>query len=261
MRTFARWIAGLAALAACTVVAVAQTPRGRMENLPADAEQVFALANQARAEAGAEPLRWDAALARAAVVHCRLMVSMGTIGHRYQGEADLAERAAAAGARFALIEENVAEAPSAAEIHSAWMQSPGHRKNLMNPNVDRVGIAVIASHGELFVVADYARGSEQLSTAEVERRVGQLIAVSGVHAAGSQVARAACSTDRGMPQGASDAGATVVMRWENADLSQLPGALTAKLASGHYRRAEVGNCPAHGGQSGFTMYRVAVLLY
>lgn len=254
-------MAGFAALAVCAVAAVAQAPRGRIDNLPAEAEQVFALANQARAEAGAAPLRWDAALARAAVEHCRLMVSMGTIGHRYQGEADLAVRAAAAGARFALIEENVAEAPSALEIHSAWMHSSGHRKNLLSPDVDRVGIAVIASQGELFAVADYARGSEQISAAETERRVGQLIAVSGVHATGSQVARAACSADRGMPQGASDAGATFVMRWENADLTRLPEVLTAKLASGRYRRAEVGSCPAHGGQTGFTVYRLTVLLY
>ena len=68
-----------------------------------------------------------------------------------------AERAGQAGAHFSLIEENVAVGPTPAAIHDGWMHSPGHRTNLLNPEVDRVGIAVVASRGELYAVADYAR--------------------------------------------------------------------------------------------------------
>jgi hypothetical protein len=259
MKIFSRSIAVWAMLLAVGCMAgEAQQGRGGA-NVPEASEQIFALGNQARAEAGAPPLKLDQALSAAALAHCRRMVAEGAIGHRYAGELDLAERAGAAGAHFALIEENVAEAPTAAEIHGAWMESAGHRKNLLNPEVDRVGIAVVARGGQLYVVADYARGSASLSAAQVEERVAQLIAVSGVHATGgSATVRAACAVDHGMPSGAESG---FVMRWQDADITRLPDALTARLAGGHYRRAEVGSCPAHGSQRTFTIYRVAVLLY
>ena len=34
------------------------------------------------------------------------------------------------------------------------------------------------------------------------------------------------------------------MRWQNSDLSQLPQALVKQLASGNYRQAAIGSCPA-----------------
>lgn len=225
---------------------------------PAVAEQLLALANQSRAQAGEQPLKWDTALTTAALAHCRRMAVESALSHGYAGELDLPERAHRAGAHFSVIEENIAQAASAAEIHAAWMASPPHRKNLLNAAVDRVGIAVVASRGALFAVADYAQGSEALTAAEVERRVAGQIAVSGVRAeSGSVLARAACTMDRGMPRGL-DAG--FVMRWEDTDLSRVPDALAAKLASGSFHHALVGSCPAHNRQGGFTLYRVAVVL-
>jgi uncharacterized protein YkwD len=167
MKDSMRSIMVYALLAVCGLSgAPAQGPGAVGANLPVEAEHLFAQANQARMEAGAPPLHWDAALAAAALAHCRLMVAAVQIGHRYQGEPDLAERAGAAGAHFGLIEENVAAAPSAAEVHNSWMHSPGHRKNLLNPEVDRVGIVVIASRGELYAVADYTRAVPLLVTSD-----------------------------------------------------------------------------------------------
>ncbi|MGB7266889.1 MAG: CAP domain-containing protein, partial [Terracidiphilus sp.] len=110
----------------------------------AASEQIFALANEARAQAGVGRLQWDPALADAALQHCRRMAQEGPIAHRYGGEADLSGRAAQAGAHFSVIEENVAVGPSADAIHEEWMHSPGHRQNLLSPDVDRVGVAVVA---------------------------------------------------------------------------------------------------------------------
>ena len=111
--------------------------------------QIFALGNQARAQAGVASLKWDPALAAAALQHCRMMAAQGQISHQYRDEPDVTTRAAQAGAHFSVIEENVAMAPSAAAIHEAWMQSPGHRENLLSPEVDHVGIALVYAHGEL----------------------------------------------------------------------------------------------------------------
>ena len=91
--------------------------------------------------------------------------------------------------------------PSADAIHEEWMQSPGHRANLLSPDVDRVGIAVVAARGVLYAVADYSRGVEQLSATQVEARVASLIRVSGVAILRDPaLARAACVTDEGMPR-------------------------------------------------------------
>lgn len=225
-------------------------------------EQIFALANEARAQAGVGRLQWDPALAQAALAHCRRMVAEGPIAHRYGGEADLTGRAAQAGARFSMIEENVAIGPSGDAIHEEWMQSPGHRANLLSPDVDHVGIAVVAARGVLYAVADYSRSVQQMSAAQVEARVAALVRVSGVTILGDpRLAREACQADEGMPRTANGSKPLFIMRWQDSDLTRLPQALVDKLASGNYRQAAVGSCAAQGQEGTFTAYRVAVLLY
>ena len=225
------------------------------------AEQLMALANQARTENGAERLRWDPALTAAALKHCRRMAAEGPISHRYEGEPDLAARAGQAGAQFSVIEENVAVGPSVAVIHEGWMQSPGHRSNLLSADVDRVGIAVVASRGVLYAVADYSRGVEAMGTHEAEAHVAALIKQSGLTITkDAAVAREACAMNSGIPRSAMPQPG-FIMRWQDSQLEHLPSALAGRLSSGQYHRASVGSCPAQGVQGTFTAYRMAVLLY
>jgi hypothetical protein len=245
----------------CFLPKATQAEDGDTVAVPTAAEQLFALANQTRAQAGAGRLAWDSGLAAAALNHCKRMAAEGPISHRYNGEPDLANRAGQAGAKFQLIEENVAVGPTAGMIHEEWMHSPGHRSNLMNPEVDRVGVAVVASRGVLYAVADYSHAVESMSAREVEGRVAELIHGSGVSIlSDASLARAACATDEGMPRSASERPG-FIMRWQASELTQLPQALAEKLSSGRYRRAAVGSCPAQGQEGTFTAYRVAVLLY
>jgi hypothetical protein len=51
------------------------------------------------------------------------------------------------------------------------------------------------------------------------------------------------------------------MRWQDADLTQLPWALEYKLGTGQFRSATVASCSPQGQQGSFTAYRIAVLLY
>ncbi len=233
-----------------------------LPDLQPQAEQLFAQANQSRVEQGAGPLKWDAGLAAAALAHCRRMAAEGEIAHRYGGEADLADRAGQAGAHFSLIEENIALGSYAEQIHAGWMHSPGHRANLLNPNVDHVGIAVVRANGVYYAVADYARAVAVLSPSQVESTVAGLIRPSGVAIRNDpMLARQACALDHGVPRAASGPQPSFVMRWQSPDLSRLPGDLVNKLASGDYRQASVGSCPAQSVEGNFTVYRVAVLLY
>jgi uncharacterized protein YkwD len=228
-----------------------------------DAEQLMALANQARARVGSPPLRWDPALAEAARKHTLRMISEGPIAHVYPGELELSERAGLAGAHFDLVEENIAVGPDPAEIQDAWMHSKGHRENMLNPQVDRVGIAVIAARGVLYATADFSRGVQSLTDAQVEARIAALIAPSGVKVLPShELARAACTADRGLPLSARGAAEpSFVMRWQDSDISHLPRRLADQLATGKFRQAAVGSCQPNGDAGTFTAYRIAVLLY
>lgn len=233
-----------------------------LADLHSASQRIFALANQTRVQAGVGRLIWDPALAMAALEHCRRMVEEGQISHRYGGEADLTTRTADAGAHFSVIEENIAVGPSADEIHNEWMNSPGHRSNLLSPDVDHVGVAVVASRGVLYAVADYSQAVPTLSLAQVEARVAVLIRASGVTVLGDPtLARGACAEDTGVPRSAAGPQPRFVLRWQDSELTHLPEALVNQLSSGNYRQASIGSCPALNVEGSFTSYRVAVLLY
>jgi hypothetical protein len=224
------------------------------------AEQLLALANQARAQAGAGRLQWDPALAAAALAHCRRMVEEGPIAHRYGGELSVSGRAAAAGAHFSVIEENVAIGPSPEGIHEEWMHSPPHRENLLSPQVDHVGMAVIEARGVLYAVADYSRAVAQLAPAQVEARVAALMRPSGVSILPNPaLARAACRINEGIPRGGPQP--LFIMRWQSGSLDRLPQQLVERLESGNFHQAAIGSCSAQDVEGHFSEYRVAVLLY
>jgi hypothetical protein len=250
------------ALTAPVVLAQAVGQDGRRASIQPEAWQLMVLANQARAAAGAGQLKWDPALAEAARQHCLRMAAEGSISHQYAGEPDVSGRAGQAGARFSLIEENVAFGPTPEVIHDGWMHSPGHRKNLLNPSVDRVGVAVVAGSGGLYAVADYEQAVAALTQDEVEATVDALVQASGVAVLRDPaLARTACVTDDGLPSSKSGPQPRFVMRWQGADLTHLPRRLVDQLASGAYREAAVGSCPAQNLEGTFTAYRIAVLLY
>jgi uncharacterized protein YkwD len=253
-------------LALVTPMVLAQTPWSRpsqiasSNTIQADAWQIVQLANQARAQAGAGPLKWDPALALAARQHCLRMAADNSISHQYPNEPDVSERAAQAGAHFSLIEENVAVAPSPDAIHDAWMHSPGHRANLLNPKVDHVGVAVVAGRNGLYAVADYERAVPVLSQSQIEAQVAGLLHGVAI-LPDPTLARKACAAEGAMPRPAFGPRPRFVLFWEDAQLTQLPKNLVDALASGQYHQASVGSCSAQGEEGSFTTYHIAVLLY
>jgi hypothetical protein len=234
----------------------------RSHAIQAEAWQLVLLANQARAQAGAAPLRWDAALATAARQHCMRMADDRSISHQYVGEPDVSERAKQAGAHFSLVEENVAVGPDPATIHNAWMHSPHHRSNMLNPDVDHVGVAVVASGRTLYAVADFEHAVAMLTQEQEEDAVAALLQASGAGVLrDAALARAACAMNEGLPRATSGPQPRFVTRWQGADLTELPQALAERLATGKFHQAAVGSCPPQGQEGAFTAYRVAVLLY
>ena len=221
-------------------------------------QYLFSAANGSRLEHNLRPVQLDPLLAKAALFHAREMAAHRTISHQFSGEPDLAARAGSAGVHFSLVTENVAEASNSSLIHDLWMQSAGHRANLLDPQVDSIGIAVIAVRGQLYAVEDFARSVRHLALEDQEAEVAELVASSGVRIlSDSGDARETCALSTGYVGRRQP---WFVMRYTAADLSRLPEELSAKLQSGRYREAEVGAC-TRSSRSPFTSYNIAVLLY
>jgi uncharacterized protein YkwD len=60
---------------------------------------------------------------------------------------------------------------NAMKIEEGWMRSIHHRANILDPQMDTIGIAIIESIGNLYVVADFARISEQPSSDRIREKV------------------------------------------------------------------------------------------
>ena len=240
-------------------LAVICLPCAAQNPAPTVAERfLLAAANQDRAARQLPLLHVDDHLVVAARMHAYEMARRQTISHQFAGEQDLAARAADAGTRFSLVTENVAEAPNSAEIHDLWMNSAGHRANLLDPSVDAVGIAVIQSRGQFFAVEDFAHTVERLSLGQQEATVETLLAGTGLRIAPpNEDARETCQLSTGY---AGLRKPWFVMRYTSSDIHRLPEQLISKISTGRYREAVVGACLT-GHQTAFTSYSVAVMLY
>src|SRR5579863_5701788 len=121
--------------------------------------QLLDLANQARAEAGLAPLQSNEGLTRAARKHSALMASLKQLSHDLPGEDALPQRLAATSSlQFSAEGENVGLAPSAAEVHRGFMRSPHHRENLLNPDYNVAGFAVVRNGNTIYVTEDFGHG-------------------------------------------------------------------------------------------------------
>ena len=131
--------------------AYGQTPAGRAER------ELLASANQARLAQGLAPLKWDEGLAAAARRHAEVMARHGAAEHGFDGEPSLPTRARQAGAHFTWLSENVTQGTTAESIHSAFMKSASHRANILDGDMDSIGVGVAEQNGQLFAVEDFAK--------------------------------------------------------------------------------------------------------
>jgi uncharacterized protein YkwD len=118
---------------------------------------LFDSLNRERHAQGLPALRWNEALAEAAQRHAQEMARQDSVSHALPGEPSLASRAAKAGAHFSWISENIVQSTSATGAHEQFMKSPNHRANILDGDMDSVGIGVTERHGQLFVVEDFAK--------------------------------------------------------------------------------------------------------
>lgn len=110
--------------------------------------QVFTMLNQERTNRGLSPLTCDPAAVKAARDFSQQMCDMGFFSHYGPGGTTVSSRLKAAGAKFYGAGENIAKGYKTPQsVTSGWMNSSGHRKNMLSTYWDRVGIGYVLCNG------------------------------------------------------------------------------------------------------------------
>lgn len=105
------------------------------------ASEVVDLTNRERTRQGLPPLAVDPRLTTAAQAHSADMIARAFYAHTAPDGSRPWDRAAAAGATRRSIGENIACGQrSPAEVVEGWMNSPGHRANILTPDFTHIGI-------------------------------------------------------------------------------------------------------------------------
>ncbi|MFI8105926.1 CAP domain-containing protein [Streptomyces sp. NPDC086023] len=110
--------------------------------------EVTRLVNSERAAAGCPALKTDPALSKAAQAYSNTLAATGVLSHTGPDGSQPADRVGAAGYAWSRTGENIATGqPDAAAVMDSWMNSPGHRENILNCAFTEIGVGVTTTGG------------------------------------------------------------------------------------------------------------------
>ncbi|MFD4257948.1 CAP domain-containing protein [Streptomyces sp. NPDC058534] len=110
--------------------------------------QVLALVNEERAAAGCSPVTANDKLTRAADDYSDVMASSGVMSHTGPDGSTMTSRVEAAGYQWSTLGENIARGQAdAASVMDSWMNSEGHRANILNCSFKELGVGVHVGDG------------------------------------------------------------------------------------------------------------------
>ena len=103
--------------------------------------QVIELTNAEREKAGLKPLTLNNELAQAAQGHSESMATDDFFSHTGADGSNVSDRVEDAGYEYSRAGENIAAGQQTAEeVVEGWMNSTGHRENILNPDFTEIGI-------------------------------------------------------------------------------------------------------------------------
>ena len=146
-----------AGAAGTQVAALDQAPRGSYERAPPgaladrdygqtrlDAERARELINAYRKEKGLKPLKLNVELSNAAKNHSKDLAKWDRISHYGSDGSNPWDRVKRSGYNARLAAENVGTGQiNIEEVFKGWKESPGHNKNLLLPDAEHMGIALV----------------------------------------------------------------------------------------------------------------------
>ncbi len=117
------------------------------------AEQAMVtLVNKERTSSGIAAVAVDAAITKTAEAKSRDMFVRRYFSHYDPDGKNAADHLTAAGISYTIVGENIAYAPDVTTAHQGFMNSSGHRANILDPRFHRIGIGVIDNgiYGKMF---------------------------------------------------------------------------------------------------------------
>lgn len=123
--------------------------------LTADEQRAVDLMNADRQAAGLAPLKVNLSLVRLAENYAQDMINRNFFSHYNPEGKSPFDRMSAAGISYRYAGENLAINTSVDKAEVAFMNSSGHRANILNPNFTEVGIGVRYKGGSVYVVQEF----------------------------------------------------------------------------------------------------------
>lgn len=130
--------------------------------------RVLELTNRERVAAGLPALKAEMKLVQAGRLHSQEMSELGYFSHTSPtpGRATPRQRVESVGARSMAIGENIymssgrspEEVP--ARALTSWMNSPGHRANILSPDFTSLGIGIYVSGPDVYVTQVFSADLE-----------------------------------------------------------------------------------------------------
>lgn len=115
-------------------------PAGAETDQSAGEAQFIALINEVRTSRGLRPLTPDPELRRVAMGWAEKMAAADQISHNPK----LAEEVSA---DWQKLGENVGVGMTVQELHDAFVKSPSHLRNILDPDFTRIGVAIVVGRG------------------------------------------------------------------------------------------------------------------
>ena len=105
--------------------------------------EILELTNKEREKEGLNPLVWNDTLAKTAKAHSMDMVERGFFSHDNPDGKTPFDRMRAEGINYRAAAENIAAGQATPEKAIAeWMNSEGHRRNILNPDLKELGVGL-----------------------------------------------------------------------------------------------------------------------
>jgi uncharacterized protein YkwD len=157
-----RWTAMLVATSALALVGAACSPASgpappvSAQSCGPDAttNAIFAYTNNSRAANGLGPLVWNGQLGCLATSWSQYLASTNNF---YHGDLN-AVITSPGSAGDHTLGENILKGPasmSAADMHTAWMNSPDHRANILSPAYSSMGIGLAYANGQVLATENF----------------------------------------------------------------------------------------------------------
>lgn len=110
-------------------------------------QEVLALVNSERAKNGLSALSWADDVAAVARAHSSDMINRGFFSHTNPDGESPFDRLKNNGISYRTAAENIAYGQKTpADVMSAWMNSSGHRANILNKNVTELGVGAVKNN-------------------------------------------------------------------------------------------------------------------